>query len=394
MADGGAPAPLASADPDASTEEVMARFRDDVYGHSPGAGSDLTWELLAQHVTANGMRRQQWALEVRTVHGSHRCVVMVDLPDSPSPVPAFLGLNFLGNHACTADPEVLDVQHRPEAQCGRFHGDGLREPVTLPVPRGVQAHRWPSELATGRGYAMITSCYLQCGPDSIEMLHRGLHPLLFPGDGHGASPATAARGAHDGGGIAMWAWMLSRILDAVGSGMCPEVDAGKVAVVGHSRLGKAALWAAAQDRRFAAAISNDSGCMGAAASRPVGETPEVLARIRPYWFAPRFTESVLGGAPLPVDQHQLLAAIAPRPLYVASASDDANADPEGELLSLLTSLPAWGVRTESEPLELPAPDTVRRWEDAPLGYHLRRGPHEMMPWDWIQWLDAADRWFG
>lgn len=429
MAEAGRSTPLACADPAASAEEVMTRFREDVYGRPPGLGRDLEWELLAEHVTANGMLRQQWALDVHTVRGSHRCVVMVDLPDSPEPVPAFLGLNFRGNHACTADPEVLDVQHRPSAECGRFHADGLREPVTLPVPRGVEAHRWPSELVTGRGYALITSCYLQCGPDSAEMLHRGLHPLLYPEVEHGAAPApgageaattgepttgepataerrdvtgatparrgtsgaTPARRDGDGGGLAMWAWMLSRILDAIGSGMCPGVEAGKVAVVGHSRLGKAALWAAAQDVRFAAAFSNDSGCMGAAASRPVGETPEVLARIRPYWFAPRFSATVLAGSPLPVDQHQLLAAIAPRPLYVASASDDANADPEGELLSLLASAPAWGVGADDLSPELPAPDTRRWWHESPLGYHLRRGGHDMMPWDWIQWLDFADR---
>lgn len=408
MAEQGATAPLACADPDASAEEVMTRFREDVYGRPPEVGFDLERELLAEHVTASGVRRQQWALDVHTVRGRHRCVVMVDLPDSPEPVPAFLGLNFRGNHACTADPEVLDVQHRPEAECGSFHADGLREPVTLPVPRGVEAHRWPSELVTGRGYALITSCYLQCGPDSAEMLDRGLLPLLYPEVEHGAAPgqggtpsAAEQRGAtgavparrsdSDGGGLAMWAWLLSRILDAIGSGMCPGVQADKVAVVGHSRLGKAALWAAAQDRRFAAAFSNDSGCMGAAASRPVGETPEVLARIRPYWFAPRFSDTVLSGSPLPVEQHQLLSAIAPRPLYVASASDDANADPEGELLSLLASAPAWGVAPAGLSPELPVPDTRRWWQEAPLGYHLRRGGHDMMPWDWIQWLDFADR---
>ena len=377
-AETGPSAPLAVSDPTASRTEVLARFRGDVYGQAPSAGWELSWELLRRHRTVGGALREQWSLAIAAA-GTHHCTVMIDRPDVSEPVPAFLGLNFRGNHACSADPEVIDLQHEQQERGGTLRYEGLREPITLPVPRGVESHRWPSEFVTGRGFAMITACYLQCGPDSVDLLSHGLLPLL--GHDH-----------RSWGGLSLWAWLLSRLLDSVEGGICPGVDPRRVAVVGHSRLGKAALWAAAQDSRFAAAISNDSGCMGAAASRPIGETPEVLARIRPYWFAPRFTETVLSGAPLPVDQHQLLAAIAPRPLYVASASDDANADPEGELASLVASAPAWGVTPDQLDPALPLPDSTRRWEGVPLGYHLRRGPHEMMPWDWIQWLDFADRW--
>lgn len=376
---------LAKANPLESPEEVLAHFRDDVYGRAPVDGWELTWELLADHVTATSVRRQQWALDITTRLGAFRCVVMVDLPAEATAVPAFLGLNFRGNHACAADADVLDIQHEPSKRCGQIHYKGLREPVTLPVSAGIEAHRWPSELVTSRGYAAITACYLQCGPDGADIFGHGVYPLF-------SAPSAETREVNSWGGISIWAWLLSRILDALHEGMAPAVDASRVAVAGHSRLGKTALWAAAQDPRFAAAISNNSGCMGAAQSRPVGETPEVLARIRPYWFAPEFSETVLAGKPLPVDQHQLLAAIAPRPLYVASASEDANADPAGELTSLLASAHAWGVDSTAADPNLPLPDSVRRWDDAPLGYHLRRGGHDMMPWDWIQWLDFADRW--
>lgn len=345
----------------------------------------MSWELLDEHLTATGVLRRQTALVIGTDHGVHRCVVMCDLPPDGDLVPAFLGLNFRGNHTLTVDDAVLDPQHLPGGHCGDLHYEGLREPVTLPVPRGIHAHQWPSELVTSRGCAAITACYLQCGPDSPGIFTHGIAPLL-------GAAARTGRGDHEWGAIGIWAWMLSRILDALRDGMVPQVDPARVAVLGHSRLGKAALWAAAQDDRFAAAISNDSGCMGAAPSRPPGETPDVLARIRPQWFAPRFSDVVLGGHPLPVEQHHLLAAIAPRPLYVASASEDANADPAGEFASLLAAAPAWGLEASGAAPPFPAPDTVWHSDHAPLGYHLRRGGHEMMPWDWMQWLSFAERW--
>lgn len=369
---------------DASREEVLTRFRDDVYGRAPVDGWDVSWDLLHEHVTATRLVRQQWALVIGTARGSHRCVVLVDHPEeTTSPVPAFLGLNFRGNHACTADLEVFDLQRERPQRCGSIHYEGLREPVTLPVPRGIEAHRWPAELVAGRGYAAVTACYLQCGPDSVDIFDHGIHRLFGTSD-------AASRGPHEWGSLGIWAWLLSRILDALEGGMAPAVDADRVAVLGHSRLGKAALWAAAQDPRFAAAISNNSGCMGAAQSRPVGETPELLARVRPQWFARRFGDTVLAGQPLPVDQSQLLAAIAPRPVYVASASADAPADPEGEFNSLRSAAPAWGAGDQRP--DFPAPDAVRLWDGVPVGYHLRRGHHEMLSWDWIQYVSFADRW--
>ncbi|MGO1972810.1 MAG: alpha/beta hydrolase family protein [Propionibacteriaceae bacterium] len=382
---------VARADPNASRAEVMAHFREEVYGRAPTDGWDLSWELLHEHATATHLLRQQWALIISTELGTHRCVVLVDLPEGARSdkgamgVPAFLGLNFRGNHACTADPDVFDIQRESPERCGPIHYQGLREDVTLPVSRGVEAHRWPAELVTSRGYVAITSCYLQCGPDSIDIFRHGIHRLF-------STSTVDTRESHDWGSLSIWAWLLSRILDALHGGMVPAVDASRVAVVGHSRLGKAALWAAAQDSRFAAAISNTSGCMGAAASRSVGETPELLSRVRPQWFAPRFNETIRADEPVPVDQYQLLAAIAPRPVYVASASEDAPADPEGEFRSLCTAAPAWGVDPGAAIPQFPAPDTVRSWGDVPLGYHLRRGEHEMMPWDWIQYLSFADRW--
>src|SRR5699024_1553394 len=119
---------------------------------------------------------------------------------------------------------------------------------------------------------------------------------------------------------------------------------------------------------------------------------EVLARIRPYWFTSRFEEEVLGGGRLPVDQDDLLAAIAPRPLYVASASEDHNADPQGEFLSLLRASQRWSSTGTPWTTSFPDPGESRWNEELPLGFHLRAGVHEMLPWDWDRWLDFTDRW--
>ncbi|MEZ6078950.1 MAG: hypothetical protein R3C56_25735 [Pirellulaceae bacterium] len=185
------------------------------------------------------------------------------------------------------------------------------------------------------------------------------------------------------GSIAAWAWGLSRLLDALET-QDMHVDARRVSVVGHSRLGKTSLWAGANDERFMAVISNDSGCGGAALSRrAVGETVARINRSFPHWFCPNFHQYDGKENSLPIDQHQLLALIAPRLLYVASASQDRWADPHGEFLSLdlarevFAKLPA----TKSERSDQ---SNLKR-----IGYHLRDGQHDITEWDWAHYIRFA-----
>ena len=208
-------------------------------------------------------------------------------------------------------------------------------------------------------------------------------------DGHLESVDGAQAGQEAGwGAIGVWAWGLSRILDQLEQN--EYIDAARVIALGHSRLGKAALWAGAQDARFAAVISNNSGAMGAAISRRrFGETVKLITAFYPHWFSESFIGYADREDELPVDQHQLLGLIAPRPVYVASASTDLWADPRGEFTAaakVAELYRLYGMQTDSF-AEMPAPGEAIR---GPVSYHLREGGHDMLPFDWAHFMDFAD----
>ena len=162
--------------------------------------------------------------------------------------------------------------------------------------------------------------------------------------------------------------------------------------MGHSRLGKAALWAGANDPRFAMVVSNDSGCCGAALSkRRIGEDLHRILRFR-HWFCKGFDIYTDNEEALPFDQHELLALIAPRPLYVASAVGDIWADPRGEFLALTEASRVYALYGKDVLDPAVEPVVGEPLSASCVGYHVREGKHDVTSFDWQCFIRFADKW--
>ena len=361
-------------------EEILELFRNEMYGVSPAV--DEPFDAFTTYVNREAMagKAEMKEVEVTLHHGEEALTftLLLLLPaERDGPVPLFLGLNFYGNQTVLSDPDIS----LPGSWVRNNQELGIEEHRATEDSRGRRAQRWPVELILARGYGLATICAGDIDPDFDDGFKNGVHGL-FPEE-------ELNRGPESWGTLSAWAWGLSRALDYLETDS--DVDAERVAVMGHSRMGKAALWAGAQDPRFALVISNNSGCGGAALSRRAhGERVQQINESFPHWFNDRFNRYSGNEEALPLDQHMLMALIAPRPLYIASAEEDEWADPYGEYLSLYYGSEAYrwygnpAMRTDRLP-EVNQPLITGK-----LGYHIRTGVHDVTKYDWEQYLDFAD----
>ena len=361
-------------------EEVLELFRAHVYGRVPQSDYKISYEVTYQNNRALGGKAKMKEVEVKVSKGDKELIfpILMFLPaESKGAAPLFLGMNFYGNHTIHACPDISITK-----SWVRNNEDfGISGNTATEASRGVRSSRWPVEMILDRGYGLATIYYGDVDPDFDDAFENGIQGLLDENANERTNDSWGAIGA--------WAWALSRAMDYFETD--PQVDQDRVAVFGHSRLGKTSLWAGAQDERFAMVVSNNSGCGGAALSRrPFGEQIGGMADYFPHWFAEKFNDYGENVAACPVDQHMLLALMAPRPVYVASAKEDAWADPEGEYLSLVSAAKVYKLYGEDVLLDEHSPKVDQpRWVGK-QGYHVRTGKHDITSYDWEQYLSFAD----
>ncbi len=357
---------------------TLKLFAEQMFGKAPvGKPEEMAFKLDKEVEDAlNGKAiRREYVVTFAKDKGPKVRLLLYLPKGADGPVPAFLGLNFRGNQTVEADPRI--TLNEGFVLGGKKEGDNkeLAEKI-----RGSAAGRWSAEMVVSRGYALATACCGNIDPDYDDGFKNGVHPLFTEG-----KPKP-----DEWGTVAAWAWGLSRLLDVLEE--VEEVDGKRVGVLGHSRLGKTSLWAGATDERFVFAISNNSGCGGAALSkRAFGETVGRINQNFPHWFNGNFKKYNEKEDDLPFDQHQLIALIAPRPVYVASATKDRWADPKGEFLSLVHAEPVYQLFHDA-PFGFKEQPQAGRCVGRVMGYHLREGKHDVTPEDWTHYLDFADKW--
>jgi hypothetical protein len=361
--------------------EVLRLFESEMYGRVPKIDTKPSFEVIStdsEALSGKAIRKRVKVCLLGDKSGSSMELLIYLPKDVKGPVPTFLGLNYIGNQCVSNDPGVPITTRWVRSTYTQDKSNHADE-----TSRGVQSSRWQVEQVLAHGYATATAYYGDIEEDHPEGWKNGVRGELLRRSG------KTEFSNDDWGAVSAWAWGLSRAMDYLETDTA--INAKQVIVHGHSRLGKAALWAGAQDDRFAIVISNNSGEGGASLMRrDFGETIAIANDWEPHRFCQNFRRYNHAADRLSVDSHLLIALAAPRPVYVASASEDLLADPKGEFLAASHAEPVYQLFNlrgldagEMPPTDHPIGHSV--------GYHLRRGKHDITAYDWAQYLDFADR---
>ena len=332
--------------------ELLELFTTQVYGRVPNTPYKTEFKIIKEDPNAmNGAATLK--------------LVDIIISANTKSLTIHLGL-FIPNKVSKPVPAFLLVCNRPPAE-------------NIDFTREKKSEFWPAEEVIARGYAVAAFYNGDVDPDKHDDFQNGIHALL-----------DTNRNSESWGTLAAWAWGASRCMDYLVSDKAIAAD--KVAVIGHSRGGKTALWAGATDERFAMICSNEAGCGGTSlARRKYGETIDRINKAFPHWFCANYKNYSNRENEMPFDMHELMALIAPRALYVAAASEDLWADPKGQYLALYHSLPVYQLYTKNTrlPQDMPALNTHVR--NGQVAYHVRDGAHNLTLKDWNFYMNHADR---
>ena len=348
--------------------EIIKLFEENVYGKTPELLFNSEFKVCSIDETAlNGTAiRKEISAVFSTNYSEIDMRILLYIPKNiKNTVPIWLGLNFRGNQTISSEPEI--------SLCNKWilndKDNGIFNNKASESSRGALASRWPIKEIINRGYGIATIYYGDFCSDCENNFQKSVFSLFL-------NNKISKPIGNEWGAIGAWAWGLSRAMDYFETDK--NIDSKKVAVFGLSRLGKAALWAGAQDERFALVAAAGSGCGGAAISRRCfGETIEKINKTFPHWFCNNFKKYNNNENELPLDQHFLMALMAPRPLYIASAKNDLWADPRGEFLATKYATDAYKLFAKEKHKN--------------IAYHIRTGNHDLTFYDWEKFLAFSDK---
>jgi hypothetical protein len=350
-------------------QEILKCFEAEVFGEFLSTEDNIAFEVLHEKeiLCGKALQRQVKFWPKKEDKDVYLNLIIFIPINEKKPSPVFVNLNFRGNHTISNDEDIFLHEGYVREYKSQEKNDDLSESL-----RGSRSPRYPIEKIIDKGFSLVTACYEEILPDNNEWFEKSLNRL---------KSIIGKTQKEDTSAINIWAWALTKMMDYVE--LDDRLDSKNTIVAGHSRLGKAAIWAGVNDTRFKMVVSNDSGCMGAAISRRCfGETIETVTLRFPHWFRASFGQYANNEEKLPVDQHSILSLVAPRLLCVASASGDQWADPKGEFLGAYHASQVYEYYGSKGFVSKKMPEVNSPVDDGSVHYHIRKGEHSMLEFDW------------